>query len=124
MNRTFVLIFILTALFLLIACRKNEEIPAPSLFAAESEEGIHYLEATVLEVNGDSLLVQPVEGSWELLSSDQIRVSFHGIEDEESLSFRDTVSAGDRVRIGYDGMLAETYPAQITRAYSIRAAEE
>ena len=121
MNRSFILILILTALFLLIACRRGDG-QAASPVAAPGESDTHIFEATVLEIANDMLLVEPAEGAAELRSADRIRVSFRGIEDEESLLFRETVAVGDRILIGYDGMIAETYPAQILNVYSIRPA--
>lgn len=63
-------------------------------------------EATVLEIYDGSVLVQPVEGSGELRSADQITF---GTKDLEKLD----VAVGDRVKIVYNGHIMESYPAQI-----------
>lgn len=73
-------------------------------------------EAEVME-NGLSLLVTPKEGSSELLSSDKIIVSITDgtIENEEGITISSNeLNAGDILMITYNGMIAESYPAQIT----------
>jgi len=65
-------------------------------------------EATVLEISVVSALVEPLEGEDERTSSDKIRFSVKGIEGMEG-----TVEPGDIVEIFYDGMIAESYPAEI-----------
>ena len=72
-------------------------------------------EAIVLE-NDTQLLVEPVEGSPERNSSDQIVLHL-----PQSL---DTLKPGDRIIIGYDGEIAESYPAQIFNVVYIKRAAE
>lgn len=73
-------------------------------------------EATVLE-NGEALMVQPDEGEWELTSSDKIVV--HVSSDTKIVNSsgkkitREELPLGSKVRITYDGTVAESYPAQI-----------
>lgn len=73
--------------------------------------------ARVLEVGDTALLVEPAEGSAELASADQIRVNL--AEDAEVLGLDGgacalaDIAVGDTVEITYDGMIAESYPAQI-----------
>ncbi len=69
-------------------------------------------EATVLEISVVSALVEPLEGEEERTSSDKIRFSVKGIEGMEG-----TVEPGDIVEIFYDGMIAESYPAEIGATY-------
>ncbi len=71
----------------------------------------HVLAAEVKEVKENTLAVVPVEGSWELNSSDLIYVNY----DPE----KETFTAGDMAEIVYDGVIIEIYPAQIS-CYSIR----
>lgn len=73
-----------------------------------------YFEATVLEITETSLLVEPMENSEELKSADQISVSLSGLESSELDALLSELKAGDIVRIEYNGMIAESYPAQIT----------
>ena len=86
--------------------------------ANEPENEPHYLFATVIEA-GLSPLVEPVEGSWELASADRIYVGTPDMTDEASQYTLSALRAGDTVRIAYDGMIAETYPAQINGASEI-----
>lgn len=71
--------------------------------------------ATVLEVNGESLLVRPLDGSDEARSADKIWVSAGGMTESE----RAALTVGSLVRIFYDGLIAESYPAQIQTVYAI-----
>jgi hypothetical protein len=81
----------------------------------QQEEGVSFV-ATVIENNQSNLLVEPVEGSAELSSADRIVahvgdaiiVDLQGAEADIT-----AVEVGDRVIIFYDGMIAESYPAQI-----------
>ena len=72
-------------------------------------------EAIVLE-NDTHLLVEPVEGSPERNSSVQIVLHL-----PPSL---DTLKTGDRIIVGYDGVIAESYPAQIFNVAFIKRAPE
>ena len=82
--------------------------------AGKEKREVFRLDATVIEVSGESgILVEPAEDAWERSSADRIRVSM------PDGTGADRFSPGDRVRIEYDGMLAETYPAQIARTYSV-----
>lgn len=72
--------------------------------------------ATVLEINQSNLLVEPAEGSTELSSADRI-VAHAGdaifLDSEGAEVDISAVEVGDRVIIFYDGVIAESYPAQI-----------
>lgn len=67
-------------------------------------------QATVLEAGDAQILVEPVSGSAELASADQIYVS-----NPDAVALQ----AGDVVEITYDGSIMETYPAQLGEVYSI-----
>lgn len=65
--------------------------------------------ATVLEANIDnkySIMVKPEEGTTENKSSDKIVVSY---DNPDNITFE----KGSKVKIEYDGLMLETYPAQI-----------
>ena len=64
--------------------------------------------ATVLEVHDGWLLVEPLEGEDILASADRFMVSLAGVEEIPDLE------AGDEVAVTFDGMIRESYPAQIT----------
>ncbi len=72
---------------------------------SDQEEEEFSFVATVLENNQSSLLVEPVEGSIELSSSDRFVV--HVGDDITA------IAVGDQVMIVYSGEIAESYPAQI-----------
>jgi hypothetical protein len=72
--------------------------------------------AVVIENNGTSLLVNPAEGSSELNSSDKIVVRVPS--DNAVLKDLSEFTEGSKVKIIYDGMIMESYPAQIN-AYSV-----
>lgn len=72
-------------------------------------------QAVVLETSETSVLVEPVEGSSELNSADQIR-----IPNEEGIPF----GAGDVIEIEYDGSILESYPAQLGKVYQITLIEQ
>ena len=71
------------------------------------------LRARIVEINGNSLLIEPCEGQWELASADRIFFS------AEWLPEKYTPEVGSVLVIEYDGMLMETYPAQINKPFSV-----
>lgn len=73
--------------------------------AYEKEYGISFT-ATVLEIGGSSVTVEPCEGEKELQSSDQITF---GTENLDKIDVR----VGDIVKVTYKGGIMESYPAQI-----------
>lgn len=74
-------------------------------------------QATIIEIQDDCYLVEPVEGSVELNSADRITIPMTNMEPSPE------PEVGDGLEIEYDGSIAESYPAQITKVYSIRVAE-
>lgn len=92
--------------------------PGPELYESITElidsldrSGLSFtFQATVLEANDTQILVEPVSGSAELASADQIYVS-----NPDAVALQ----AGDMVEITYDGSIMETYPAQLGEVYSI-----
>lgn len=71
-------------------------------------------EATVLEINDNYYLVEPVEGSQELNSANRIEVPIPN--PDSTLS----PEVGDIIKITYNGDIMETYPAQLGEVYNIR----
>ena len=61
---------------------------------------------TVMSVNGDDILVKPVDGSPELNSSDKFYLSSKKISDDIK------PKVGMKLEITYNGNILETYPAQ------------
>ena len=76
------------------------------LWAGEEQEVVHKFVATVLEISGNSVLVEPVIGEEELQSSDRISVNTTNLGDIGA-------EIGSDVEIYYTGGIMETYPAQI-----------
>ena len=74
-------------------------------------------QATIIEIQDDCYLVEPVEGSAELNSADRITIPMTNMEPSPE------PEVGDVLEIEYDGSIAESYPAQITKVYSIRVTE-
>ena len=74
--------------------------------------------AKILEIHEKSYLVEPVEGSPELRSSDQITVPI--IHLDASLE----PEVGDIIEIFYSGEILETYPASLQDISSIRIVSE
>ena len=100
MKKIFCLLITLAVLFSLIAC-------------SNKTNDMTTFQAIILEIHDDYYLVEPVKGSAELNSADQITVSITNI------NVSPQPKVGDVLEIVYDGMIAESYPAQITKVYSI-----
>lgn len=73
----------------------------------------HYFEAKILEIYENSILVEPIEGSSELKSSDKIDISIKNVDINFNLTVNNIIS------ITYIGSIAESYPAQITGTIAI-----
>ncbi|NLY44860.1 MAG: DUF3221 domain-containing protein [Tissierella sp.] len=69
----------------------------------------------VTEVNEQSILVKVNEDEDEISSSDLMIVSLDFELGDSMTDF----NIGDEVRVYYDGMIAESYPAQINKVYAI-----
>ena len=74
-------------------------------------------QATILEIQDGYYLVEPVEGSAELNSADQITIPMINMNPSPE------PEVGDVLEIEYDGSIVESYPAQITNVYGIRVVE-
>lgn len=79
-----------------------------------------YFHATVLEAHDNYIIVEPVEGSEERKSADQIQVSLDVISNHKVPDMEE----GDMVRIVYNGEIAESYPAQIHHVFAIYPVDE
>lgn len=69
----------------------------------------------MLEVTEKNILVKPDNDSKETKSADKIYVSLDVISEIPV----PTINTGDRVRVIYNGEIAETYPAQINNVFVI-----
>lgn len=111
MKKWGVVLFSGALLFSLAACSLEEDdIGSP---AAANQASFN---AVVTEMGDQHFLVRPVEGEGILSSADLISVS-KTIKDEKVLP---EIQEGDEVKIVYDGTVAETYPAQLSKVYDIQ----
>lgn len=85
---------------------------------ALNEYGSSTLKATILEIYEHSYLVEPVKGSREKKSSDQILVPTKNMD--SSLE----PEVGDVIKIKYRGGILESYPGQISEVLSIKVVKE
>ncbi len=76
-------------------------------------------EAMVLRVEANTILAEPSPNSAEIRSADKISIPLENIDEDT----RSRLKAGVKIIVEYDGMLQETYPAQISRVYNIHIAE-
>lgn len=90
------------------------EIPAEDGYG---QVGTVRFRAVVLEVNDDSILVEPLEGEELRDSYDRIVVNTRHLE-------RPVLSVGDEVRIAYDGWIVESDLPIITGAGAVELLEE
>lgn len=112
MKRQLLLILTMSLILLATACGTSS--------GGESKVGgdeTATFQATILEIQDGYYLVEPVEGSAELNSADQIAIPMINMEPSPE------PEVGDVLEIEYDGSIAESYPAQITKVYSICVAE-
>ncbi|MGN0586821.1 MAG: hypothetical protein ACI4JF_05985 [Oscillospiraceae bacterium] len=80
---------------------------------------VHVLHAEILEVSDNTILVKPLEGQWELGSADKIFAGTDNVSEE----IKEQFAVGAQVEIGYDGLVMETYPAQVNAKYGITLAK-
>ena len=103
---------------MLCACGKQQIGPSVegSTTMDVSEENTEKVtfQAAVTELNGNNFLVEPLEGSLELSSADSFSIANIGNID---------LHVGDIVEIEYNGVILETYPAQLEKVYGIKVTE-
>ncbi len=76
--------------------------------------------ATVLEIDENSILVEPVEGEDILKSGDQVSVITGALDPEDVPAMEE----GDTVRVFYTGGVMESYPLQLGEVQFIEMMEE
>lgn len=76
------------------------------LFAKEEPNIESVVRATVIEINGSSVLIEPLEGEWERMSGDRIHINVSEFEDIGA-------GVGSVVEVTYKGNIMESYPAKI-----------
>ncbi len=112
------LIFILAA-GIFIGCENdsnNGDTDDPDLEDVQQYQFV----ATVLEMDEDSLLVEPAEGEDMRDTADRVTLPTDGLS-EERLS---EIEVGDEIRIFYTGEVMESYPAQLADVDMIELMDE
>ena len=74
--------------------------------------------ATVTEITGNTMLVKPVDGSWELSSADQFSLSASLLDEAV------TPTLGMTLEITYDGSILEIYPASFSGIQKVTVVSE
>ena len=97
--------------FVLVGCDSN---PTTEVTVEQK-----FFTATVLEVNTESLLVEPDEGTTERKSSDKIQIEIANIGEEQSVLYLNSATVGDKIQIGYLDGIKESYPAQINEVFEV-----
>lgn len=113
MKKHLLLILTLSLILTIVSCRTSGG-------DAESKEGgdeTFTFQAIILEIQDGYYLVEPIEGSAECNSADQITIPITNMNPSPE------PEVGDILEIEYDGSIAESYPAQIANIYSIRVVE-
>lgn len=76
-------------------------------------DDLYRFEATILEVYDAHFLVKPGKDTQEAKSSDKIVVSTQNADPNAQWQ------VGDLIMITYDGIIMETYPAQLHQVYKV-----
>lgn len=112
MKKSKLILAIIMMIFLFTACGKTEN---PIILPEQDELITAIFQAVVLEASDTSILVEPMEDSFEAASSDQFSIpNKEGIE----------LQVGDVIEIEYDGSIMESYPAQLGEVYQITLIEQ
>lgn len=110
MKKIFLIVLCFTLTFFVAGCKADGRGQADT-------PGARVFQATILEINNDTMLVNPVEGSSELTSADKISLSMKNLKSSTE------PQVGDIVEIEYDGEILESYPAQLSKVTSITILE-
>ena len=102
--------------FILFSRNLKEDSSNPAASADDKKHSASF-SAAIIEADEHSLLVEPVEGSAELSSSDRISIPI------EYMPKSPTPKVGDIISIQYNGEIMESYPAQLGEIYGIQLME-
>jgi len=102
------LMLVITGLLLIGCANDNGEDNGNRDANGNYEVQILQFVATVLEIDENSILVEPVEGEDILKSGDQVSVITGALEPEDVPAMEE----GDTVRVFYTGGVMESYPLQ------------
>ncbi len=87
----------------------------PTSIIVSSKNNNPVFQATVIEVEGDSVLVASDPQSDAAKSADKIQVPLSTVDEE----IRTQLKTGTQIIVEYDGTLQETYPATVGTLYDI-----
>ncbi len=93
---------------------KYNPVPNKAVFIAEHIVGQNsYFNATILDVSGDQILVEPFPDEAVSKSANKIYVSLSGWVHSV------LPMVGDKITVCYDGMLQETFPAKVGNTIAV-----
>lgn len=111
MKKIVMIAFFLIFALALVGCKEKET----SLdVASETFENEAIMQGKVIKIENETMLVEPISGSFELNSADRFSVSTKKFDDSSK------IQVGDIVEIKYDGYILETYPASFSNIYSFK----
>ncbi len=87
----------------------------PTSIIVSSKNDNPVFQATVIEVDGDFILVEPSPDSDASKSADKIQVPLTSVDEET----RTGLKVGTEIIVEYDGTLQEVYPARVLNLYNI-----
>ena len=97
----------------LVACNNADHTIRDDIIDNNISENEYAFTAKVLKITEQYLLVEPAGDSNESQCSDKIKISLGTVSCPENLEI------GDSVKIVYDGMIQELYPAIIPNVHRI-----
>ena len=83
---------------------------------SKSAEEDHFFKAEIIEMSEKALVIKPLDEYAEARSSDKISVP--------NWFAKDSVKVGDIIGISYDGVILESYPAQLSKIFSMEYYDE
>ena len=101
-----IIIVLIVLLGIIFFIKRTSDFKEPNYKKAEEQ---YEFVATIIGVYESSILVEPEEGTNERRSSDKISMSITRTTDGTD----DFYVVGNKVKITYNGMIMESYPAQI-----------
>lgn len=106
----------MTSLLILAGCSSSTASGSTSQASSSAESQVSVI-ATVTEIDSDNIIIEPVEGSDELKSSDKFSLTSVDVEMPADLD------VGSKIEIFYSGEIQEIYPAVLVGVERIENAE-
>ena len=83
---------------------------------SKSAKEDHFFKAEIIEMSEKALVIKPLDEYSESRSSDKISIP--------NWFAKDSVKVGDIIGISYDGVILESYPAQLSKIFSMEYYDE